>query len=149
MAEMRLDNVREPEQLRRMEEHARSGTCHFCRDGFEQEHTAPIIHETDHWFVSANDFPYKGSLYHFLIISKEHIIEISELCTEAWSELQHAITWLREHLGAPGASIFVRSGNMAYTAATLDHLHFHFLVGHKKTEGAKTIVAHLAYRQEE
>ena len=51
-----------------------------------------------------------------------------------WAELGKVVAWLQTHLGVSGFSFFVRSGDMKYTGATLDHLHFHFLVGGPKPE---------------
>ncbi len=133
MPQMRLDNAREPEQLRKMQELAQNGECHFCRAGFEAKHKAPIIHEDRYWFITANDFPYKGSVHHYLIVPKGHITKISDIPTIDRLALFEAIEWLEGELSVTGESIFVRSGNMAYTGATLDHLHFHFLVGAEKT----------------
>ena len=133
MPEVRLDNARDPEQLRRMEELVRNGQCHFCREGFTERHKAPIIYESDYWLITANNFPYTGSVHHYLIVPTQgHPTKISSLDSEAWIYLQVAIWWLEKYLGVSGESIFVRSGDMALTGATLDHLHFHFLVGQRK-----------------
>lgn len=129
---VKLDNARHPEQRRKMEELIRSGVCHFRRTGFEKRHAAPIIYESSDWFIAANNYEYKGSVHHFLIVSKRHVRKVSELSLKAQIDLFKAIKWLEKHLNVPGYSIVVRSGNMAYTAATLDHLHFHFVVGGKK-----------------
>lgn len=133
MPEVKLDNSRDPEQRRRMEELIRTGQCHFCREGFENRHSAPIIYEDDNWFISANNFPYAGSVHHFLVVPKTHITRVSELSTEDRVKLFDAFAWLEKYLNTPGEGIFVRSGNMAYTGATLGHLHFQFIVGVEKT----------------
>lgn len=131
MAEMRLDNARDPEQARRMLELEKNGDCHFCGD-VKTKHTSPIIYDELRWFITANDFPYKGSVHHFLIVSKRHITKISDLHMEAQLDLFKAMRWLENYLQTTGGSYFVRSGDMAYTAATLDHLHFHYIVGERK-----------------
>ncbi len=152
LAEVRLDNARDPEQLRRMEELVRTGQCHFCREGFERRHAAPIIYETGSWFITANNFPYDGSVHHYLIVVKRHITKVSEMRFLEKNELFNAIEWLELKLKVSGESIFVRSGDMAYTSATLDHLHFHFIVGERKvgTESNKLedlILAPVGYKK--
>ncbi|MFZ2621463.1 MAG: HIT domain-containing protein [Minisyncoccia bacterium] len=132
MAKVKLDNSRHPEQRERMEELVRTGQCHFCRKGFEDRHKAPIIHETDHWFVTANNFPYQGSVHHHLIVPKIHITRLRELGNEARIQLFDVQAWLEDYLGTTGSSTFVRSGDMDLTCATLDHLHFHLIVGERK-----------------
>jgi diadenosine tetraphosphate (Ap4A) HIT family hydrolase len=149
MADMRLDNAREPEQLRRMQELAEKGDCHFCREGFEEKHTKPIIEEQKHWLVTANDYPYvknDPSFHHYLIVPKRHITRISELLQEEQIELFQMIAWLENHLHIFDESIFVRTGNMDYTGATLDHLHFHFITGVQKSENSKPVRVKLAYK---
>ena len=136
MAEMRMDNARDPEQLRRMEALAQKGKCHFCGSPGEirEKHTAPMIYRGHYCYIVGNDFPYPGSVHHYLIVSRPHVTKLSELSNPAKLEIFSAIEWLERHLNTSGMSVFVRSGNMAYTGATLDHLHFHFLVGAEKTE---------------
>ncbi|MES3004951.1 MAG: HIT domain-containing protein [Patescibacteria group bacterium] len=136
MSEVHLGNARDPEQLRRMEELQKKGDCHFCGD-IGQKHTAPVIKTTENWFVVANDFPYKGSIHHYLVVSRAHITKISEVRTDARIELFEVAHWLETKLDVNGFSFFVRSGNMSLTGATLDHLHFHFLVGAEKPKNAK------------
>lgn len=153
-AEVRIDNARDPEQERRMRLLAETGQCHFCGD-ISGKHTAPIIFQNLRWFVVANDFPYEGSVHHYLIVSKAHAKKISDLFLEAQVDLFEAIRWLEAHLNVTGYSMFVRSGDMSYTSATLDHLHIHFLVGvEKPNPGEKdkpetVIFAPLGYKKQE
>lgn len=144
VAKMEMDNARHPEQLEKMLALEESGGCHFCAEGFK-EHSAAVIHEGNHWFVTANDFPYEGSVHHYLIVNKTHITRLSEIADKARVELFSVIEWLEEYLGVAGASVFVRSGDMAYTGATLDHLHFHFLVGGNKADNPKHLSVVLAF----
>ena|ERR1035437_3434567 len=135
MPEMDMSNARHPEQLEKMRRHKESGTCHFCPDGFK-EHTAPIIFENGCWFITANDYPYDGAIHHYFIVSKTHITDITDVRAIYHLELFHAVKWLRKHLQVKAYSLFVRSGEMKYTGGSLDHVHFHFLVGGPKPENA-------------
>ena len=146
MAEMDFSNARIPEQLRRMEELQKSGECHLCGN-ITGKHTAPIIYENLRWFITANDFPYPGSIHHYLIVSRRHFTKLSDLFVEAQLELFDAIRWLENHLKVAGFSFFVRSGKMALTGATLDHLHFHFLVGEEKSDETEWLMVTLGHKK--
>ncbi len=135
MSQVNMSNSRDPEQRRRMQKLIDAGICYFCRGGSEEEQTLPTtIHETEWWYVCPNNFPYLGSVHHYLLVPKRHMKRASELDTREIVELFELLAWLEDHLGVTGYSMFARSGDMEYTGATLDHLHFHFLVGEKKTE---------------
>jgi diadenosine tetraphosphate (Ap4A) HIT family hydrolase len=139
MAEMRIDNAREPEQVRRMQEAQNKGVCYFC-ELFKEPGEERFLHIGKNWFVKVNDFPYPGSVHHYLIVSRDHVTDLSHVNSLSQYELFGAINYLQNILGVKGYSVFVRSGDMAYTGATLDHLHFHFLVGvEKPNPGEKDI----------
>jgi diadenosine tetraphosphate (Ap4A) HIT family hydrolase len=134
MPDADISNARHPEQIKKMEGLLKNGQCYFCREGFENRHNAPIILETSFWFISANTYPYDGSVHHYLIIPKVHIKKASEISAELSVTLFESISWLENYLQAIGYSILVRSGDTRTTGATLEHLHFHFVVGGRKTE---------------
>lgn len=142
MAEIRLDNARHEEQIRRMQEAQKAGKCYLCEKFIEvrKHFSEPLpndfespLHIGHHWFVKVNDFPYKGAVHHYLIVSTKHITDISEIDASSGFEFFRVIRYLEDYVDAKGFSVFVRSGDMAYTGATLDHLHFHFVVGERKT----------------
>ncbi len=148
MAEMRMKNARYPEQLRRMERLKELGLCYFCREGNEADVTTPtILKEWNHWYVTQNNFPQEGSTHHYLMVSKRHITRETELELLEWIQLQEVMKWLENEVKSPGFSKFSRNGNLAYTGATLDHLHVHFLVGIKDKEGAEKIKVSLGYKE--
>ena len=129
MADMRFDNAREKEQIRRMKEMQDRGECYLCTGYQEFDEGKPIWNGL-HWFIKPNDFPYPGSVHHYMIVSNTHITSISEIeSVQKKTELFQAISHLERELGTDGASLFCRSGNMAYTGATLDHLHWQYIVG--------------------
>jgi len=137
MIKMKLDNARNSEQLERMKKLAKEKKCHFCKEGFSKTHSSPIVYENKSWFITANDFPYQGAQHHYLIVSKKHIKDLSEISDKSQTDFFKSISWLKKELKTKGYSIFVRSGDMSLTGATLDHLHFHFIVGIKKTKNMK------------
>lgn len=146
MIKMNFGNARDPEQLKRMRYLAKNKSCHFCKEAFLKTHTAPVIYNGKYWFVTGNDFPYKGSKYHYLIVSKKHITNLGEITPKSQIELFKTINWLKKILKTKGESVFVRSGDMNYTGATLDHLHFHFLVGKKKDKNTEWLMVTLGYK---
>ncbi len=146
LSKMNLNNARESEQIKRMKKLARTGQCHFCRDGFEDRHTAPIIYEGYRWFITANNYPYSGATHHYLIVPKVHITQLGQLPVEAQVGLIEAFRWLEKHLETPGYTAFVRSGDLSYTGATIDHLHFHFLSGVQDGKGTEKLKVTLGYK---
>jgi diadenosine tetraphosphate (Ap4A) HIT family hydrolase len=134
MADMRMDNARTPEQVERMRKLKESGACFFCHENYLAVGASPAVFETFYWYVKKNDYPYPGSTIHYLVVSKKHVREIMEISLLSWIFLLLCLWWLKTTLKTSGESIFVRSGDMAFTGATLDHLHFHFLVGVPKPE---------------
>lgn len=143
-----LSNAREPEQQAKMELHKKKGTCHFCPDGFV-EHKSPVIYPGATWFITANDYPYTGAIHHYLIVSKRHVISVTDLNqTEFFELMSCVIPWLQKHLNVAGYSIIIRNGKMTLTGATLDHLHVHFVVGAEK-EGPEheMILARIGYQK--
>lgn len=146
MTKMDLKNIRDPEQLSRMKKLKSKGECHFCGD-ITKKHTAPVIYRNNKWFVVANDFPYTGSTHHYLIVPTRHITKLTDLSTDDQLKLFDAIGWLEKKLGVKGFSVFVRSGDMSYTGATLDHIHFHFIVGKKRTKNTEWLMVTLGYKK--
>ncbi len=142
---MNLTNGRHPEQIKRMKELKKNNACHFCKDGLKT-HSSPIEYKNNSWFVTANDFPYQGAKHHYLIASKKHITDFSKINKKAQNDLFDAFNWLKKKLKSSGESIFVRSGDIRYTGATLDHLHFHFLVGNKQTKNPELLMVVLGYK---
>ena len=137
MTKMNFDNARNKEQIRRMKSLQKTGVCHFCRKDFEKKHSSPIIREEKFWFITKNDFPYDGVIHHYLIVSKRHITKAHSLLPKEWSQFGKIVKWLSNRLHIKGYSLFVRSGEMKLTGATLDHLHFQFIVGGPKPKVAR------------
>lgn len=145
MPKINLKSARYPEQQKRMEELKKNNECHFCENGFKK-HSSPIIYKNLSWFITANDFPYAGSSHHYLIVSKKHITSISEIKPKSQNELFKAINWLKNKLKTKGESVFVRSGDINYTGASLDHIHFHFLAGQKQNKNTEWLTVTLAHK---
>jgi diadenosine tetraphosphate (Ap4A) HIT family hydrolase len=141
-----LNNARDTEQLRRMTEHLANNTCHFCPEGFSK-HGSPVIFRSNLFFITANDFPYEGSVHHYLIVPNRHIENIIDITKEEWSDMHDCINYLSLKLNTKGYSIFIRSGETKITGGTLFHIHIHFVVGiEKKGEKHEMIFAPIGYK---
>jgi len=144
MAEMRFDTTRSDEQRRRMQKCKDEGMCYLCERIARKEH---IVKQNRHWYIIKNDFPYEGTVHHYLIIPKRHIVNLDDLNSREESWFFNIHWWLKRELGVTGFSMFVRSGDMQYTHASLDHVHFQFIVGTKKKTGSEKIKVTLGYKE--
>jgi len=109
-------------QRARMKDLAARGVCIFC-----PEHAGAILYRGEHWYVKRNDFPYEGTIAHYLIVPLQHILAFDELPDEAGAELWAIKRRLKaEH--APLATATVeRSGDMRFNGGSVAHLHTHFV----------------------
>lgn len=116
-----LSAARSDEQRERMERLERDGVCLLC----ERE---PVEIAGEHWYVRVNDFPYTGTIAHYLIVPYAHVSAFDELPDEAGAELWSLKRRLKERLGHPAATATVeRSGDMRYNGGSVAHLHIHFV----------------------
>ena len=116
------DLARTAEQLARMQDLETRGVCIFC-----PEHAGEILHRGEHWYVKHNDFPYAGTVAHYLIVPVRHVVAFDELPDAAGAELWAIKRRLKaEH--APLATATVeRSGDMRFNGGSVAHLHTHFV----------------------
>lgn len=133
---MNIKNARNPEQIKRMQALKKEGLCYFCLT--KNNIVKPIIiFEKKYWYVTPNNFPLEGSTHHYMIVPKKHLKDLTEISNEESIELYKVmVPWLKNYLKSSGYSIFIRSGNTMYTGATIEHIHFHFLIGAKKPKNA-------------
>lgn len=132
-----IGNARDPEQVSRMKTLQAANLCYFCKEGSLADNTLPrSINEGEYWYVMKNDFPLEGSIHHYLIVPHRHVINAEEISEVEAIELYRITSSLKLQLGITGYSMFVRSGDMTLTGATLAHVHWHFIMGGPKPEGA-------------
>jgi diadenosine tetraphosphate (Ap4A) HIT family hydrolase len=117
------DAARTDEQRRRMEKLEEQGVCIFCREHLTQ----PIEFEGEHWYVRKNDFPYAGTVAHYLIVPQLHVASFEELPDAAGAELWAFKRRLREQLDPLATATVERSGDMRYNGGSVAHLHTHFV----------------------
>ncbi|NLE07408.1 MAG: hypothetical protein GX627_02245 [Parcubacteria group bacterium] len=127
-----MSHARVSAQKKRMAECQRLNVCPLCWENLEEWHNAPVIKKGKFWVITENDYPYKGSLHHYLAIYKEHISSIAELKKGASEELFSLFSRFCAEKKIEGASILLRFGEMDYTGASISHLHAHIISGASK-----------------
>jgi len=77
--------------------------------------------------VTTNQWPYKHTKHHFLIIYKEHATGLKDADTAAGNELLEMSEWLVDKYDIPGGGLVMRFGDTDYSAGTVNHLHAQLL----------------------
>jgi ATP adenylyltransferase len=122
-----LGAARSEEQRRYMEELEGAGVCVFCREHFDSHHREPVELEGTHWYVTRNDYPYAGTLAHWLIVAREHVRSFDELPDDAGAELWALKRRLKAQVGPIAEATVERSGDTRYNGGSVAHLHVHFV----------------------
>lgn len=123
-----LANARMDEQREVMKDIIEANHCPFCLENLKKYHKQPIIKETNHWLLTANQWPYKNVKHHLLIILKTHKEFLSELTIDEGAELIEVLKFAQEHTNAPGGGFAMRFGDTDYSAGTVAHLHAQFII---------------------
>lgn len=127
-SQLHLDHARTPEQTANMEQIAADGVCPFCPEHLAIYHEAPVVHEGEHWLVTANDYPYDYTRHHLLLIPKVHAEHLGQLPVVAGNELIEICQTYEQALGISGGALVMRFGEPSETGATIRHLHLHLIV---------------------
>jgi diadenosine tetraphosphate (Ap4A) HIT family hydrolase len=128
------DNYRTEEQLAQMRRLEAAGICLFCPDSLREHARQRVIHETAHWAVTPNAFPYAGTRLHLLVVPRRHVNDMLDLDDAALAGFWAALRWAREEYGLGSYGLGVRNGNCSFTGATIAHVHAHVLVGDPDAE---------------
>lgn len=123
-----LRNVRGGDQQARYQQSLESGECMFCRENIERYHESSVVLERFHWYVIHNDWPYKHTRNHFLIVSQQHWTKLIEITPEAMAQLQEIWEFLEAAFDIPGGALCFRFGDSRYNASSVAHLHAHVIV---------------------
>jgi diadenosine tetraphosphate (Ap4A) HIT family hydrolase len=122
---------RSEEQRAYMEELEAAGVCVFCPEHFAGHHREPVEFSGEYWYVTKNDYPYEGTVAHYLIVPHRHVASFDELPDEAGAELWAIKRRLKEELEAAGLGVATatveRSGDMRFNGGSVAHLHTHFV----------------------
>ncbi|HCR81277.1 MAG: hypothetical protein UX28_C0003G0095 [Candidatus Pacebacteria bacterium GW2011_GWA1_46_10] len=123
-----IDNTREPEQVKVMEEIIEAGECPFCFDVLKKYHRTPILKETKHWVFTRNAWPYENTRDHFMLILKTHKERLSELSPEEGADYFTMLSWAEKEFDIPGGGLAMRFGDTSYSAGTVKHLHAQLII---------------------
>lgn len=122
-----LDNAREDSQREVMREIITADHCPFCQENLEKYHKQEILKEGQYWLVTKNQWPYKHTRYHLLLIYKTHATKLRELAAESGTELLELVQWVEKEFDIPGGGWAMRFGDTEYSAGTVAHIHVQFL----------------------
>src|SRR5689334_18893361 len=64
-----VDAGRSDQQRAYMEELEAKGICIFCPEHVAEYQGQPVEFSGEHWYVTRNDFPYEGTVAHYLIVA--------------------------------------------------------------------------------
>jgi|RhiMetdeSRZDD1v2_1073273.scaffolds.fasta_scaffold227141_2 ATP adenylyltransferase len=120
-------NYRTAEQLAQMHQLEAEGVCLFCPEHLPN--FRPVLHRTEHWSVVANQFPYRGTRLHFLMLPDEHVEDIVDLSPASQVDFWTALRWIRDEQGLEYYGLAARNGDCAFTGGTIRHVHLHVLQG--------------------
>lgn len=126
---LNVHNSRTEEQKVRMEKAEKEALCPFCPDGLIEIHQKEILWSNDSWLVTESAFPYEGTEHHFLILSKKHISQITDLSPKDWADQGEAMQWLINTKKIDGGATFTRFGNMKKNGTSIEHFHVHVISG--------------------
>ncbi|MBT4124636.1 MAG: hypothetical protein HN981_01845 [Candidatus Pacebacteria bacterium] len=134
-----IDNSREEEQVKIMEQIIEEGHCPFCLENFFKYNSRDLLKESQHWILTLNKWPYKNTKHHFLAILKEHAENMQEIPPEAGKELIELFQWLEKKYSIPGGGFAMRFGDTNYSAGTVKHIHAQLIVPDIEEEEFKPV----------
>lgn len=120
-----LDNFREPEQLAEMVELTERNHCFMCHIHEDRE----VLIRGQYWNVFHNEFPYKHTKQHFLLVPRAHHLTLDTMMAGEHAEYGLLLTTIMKQYQLTGCSTFMRIGEMRLTGATVAHIHGHLIAG--------------------
>lgn len=111
------------EMLKKYRQIAESGKCPFCAPNIDNK----FFGETSGWNIVYNQFPYKNSRLHLLLLPKRHIVHAADMTPDEWADLGAAVrlTVAKAPWLANGFGLALRVGEVG--GVSLYHLHFHLI----------------------
>ncbi len=123
-----------------MEVFERAGSCPFCKEAFKNL-KKPVLKKEKGWFATTNNWPYKNSRRHFLIISKKHKEKMGDFKKSDFQSVIKLSNWLVKKYKIKGGALTLRFGEPVYSGSTVRHSHFHLISPRMnvKTKRAKIV----------
>jgi diadenosine tetraphosphate (Ap4A) HIT family hydrolase len=122
-----LGNARHDEQIRQMRQLEAEGVCLFCPPNLEREQR--VVHRSEHWSVTPNEFPYRGTAVHLLLVPDEHVTDLADLSPTVHQDFWAALRWARDEYRLEHYGLAARNGASEFTGGTIRHVHVHLLQG--------------------
>lgn len=122
-------NARTADQLAEMRRLDAAGICLFCPGGLASHARQRILFRTSHWAVTPNEFPYRGTSLHLLLVPDQHAGDLIDLAAEVRQDFWEALAAVVREYRLSHYGLGVRNGDCSYTGATIRHVHAHVLVG--------------------
>lgn len=124
-----LEAGREPAQIAKMQELIDKGLCAFCVENFEEYHDNPIEFQTEHWIVSKNDYPYRGTRLHLLVVPKRHVRMLSDMEAQMRADFAEVLVEIEKRWSLESYALAMRAGDPDLNGGSVEHLHAHVVVG--------------------
>lgn len=122
-----LNHARTDDQRGIMQQIVDDSTCPFCPESLEKYHKQPILKKSRHWIVTTNQWPYRNTDAHYLLIARVHAETITELPGGAFEDLGEQIQDLVRQKKLTYGAVGMRFGDTQHTGATVSHLHVHLV----------------------
>jgi diadenosine tetraphosphate (Ap4A) HIT family hydrolase len=139
--------VKRDEYVRVLDAIIAGGFCPFCEKNLFKHHREPLLYKSKYWLVTKNSWPYAGSRFHFLFITRAHIEKTEDMPPLVWADLQKLYRKLVQEHGIKGATLMIRSGDTKNTGASVNHLHAHVIVGSPRTKNTAPIKALVGFKK--
>lgn len=123
-----LDAARTDDQRAYMASLEARGICIFCEEHVAEHQEHPVEETGEHWLVTRNAYPYAGTVAHYLIVPRRHVVAFDELPDAAGAELWALQRGLKERHAPLATATVMRSGDMRYNGGSVAHLHVHFVI---------------------
>jgi len=122
-----LKNARVEEQRKVMEMIQKEKFCPFCPEHVSKSRLKPVIKQGKYWHIRENQWPYKNTRVHLIIICNTHVEKLSEVCPEASKEFLELAEWTENEYQISGGAIGLRFGDIHQNGGTVLHLHAHII----------------------
>jgi len=128
---MRVDatNARSEEYREVLRKILAEGICPFCAPNFQKHHPNQVLESSDGWMITKVGWPYENTEHHFLLLNDQrHDTSLSQVSGRDFEAINRLVECVTGTLGIRGGALAARFGETLMTGATVQHLHFHFIV---------------------
>ncbi|KKW09719.1 MAG: hypothetical protein UY47_C0006G0010 [Parcubacteria group bacterium GW2011_GWB1_49_7] len=120
-----IARARTYKQYCQMVRDALAGRCPFCEPDPEVN---KVVAQNTLWRAWQSPFPEKNTLYHFIVVPKQHHVDTQQLNAGEKLGLFDILKGLRDAYCYQSRGILIRDGDATLSAGTIQHLHVHVMV---------------------